>query len=140
MTGCFEDEAQLVGDLRGVEEMFLPVEEEGAGDSEDYKDDHGGRGEVDKKGEKREARRQKKLRRERERRRARKQVEETIRGWRKTYEENREGKYWPVGRVVWGEGSEAREQGEQPPGLCERARAGRPKREGKKEDEGASGA
>ena len=118
MTGCFEDEEQLVGDLRGAEEMFLPIDDE---------DD--GRDSIDKGAVTKEERRRRKLQREQEKRKARKQVEETIRGWKKTYEENKEGKYWPVGEVVWGEGRDAKERGKQPPELCQRAMDGRPKRE-----------
>lgn len=107
MTGCFDSD--LNGDLRGVEEMFMPVEEEAGGDLT------------------KEGRRERKLRREREKRMARKKVEETVKGWERMFDGGKDGKYFRVGKVYrgldsgwegWGDVKE----------LCQKAREGRPRR------------
>ncbi|MDI1487697.1 MAG: hypothetical protein OHK93_006968 [Ramalina farinacea] len=109
VTGCFEDEEQLVGDLRGVEGMFISEEDE---------EDGGGKGEG--MGER-------KKRREQEKRLARRKVKEAVEGWRGLFEGGKEGRYFRRG-VVWrGEGSGWMGWGE-PPELCERAREGRGRR------------
>ncbi|KAL9596092.1 MAG: hypothetical protein Q9219_006040 [cf. Caloplaca sp. 3 TL-2023] len=102
VTGCFDTD--LTGDLRGVEEMFIPVD-----DDED---------EI-------VSLKEKKLRREREGRIARKKVGEAVRGWERLFDGGKGGKYFWVGRVErggvgWGERRE----------LCEKAREGRPRRSG----------
>lgn len=109
MTGCFEED--LTGDLRGVERMFIPVDEEG--------------GEGDEAGEDtKEKRRARKLRREREVREAKRKVWEAVEGWRKMFDGGKGGKYFRVGKVV------GREEGwgENIPPLCNKAEKGRPRR------------
>lgn len=108
VTGCFDQD--LTGDLRGVERMFIPVDddrdEEGAGDDN------------------REKRRARKLRRERDTREAKRKVWEAVDGWRKMFEEGKGGKYFRVGEVV------GREEGwgDEIPRLCDKAEKARPKR------------
>lgn len=108
MTGCFDTD--LNGDLRGVEEMFMPVEEEEGG------------GGVTKEGG-----RERKLRREREKRVARRKVEETVRGWERMFDGGKDGKYFRVGKVERGAGSGWEGWGELKE-LCHKAREGRPRR------------
>ena len=98
MTGCFMEDR--TGDLRGAEEVYLPVEdeEEVIGNSE------------------------RKIRAERERRLARKKVREEVEKWERFY--GGSTKYFRVGSVV---GSE-REASGPVPTLCVAAQKGRPKR------------
>lgn len=110
MTGCFDTD--LTGDVRGVEEMFVPLDEEGEVVSA----------------------RERKVRREREMRVARGKVREAVRGWERMFDGGKGGKYFWVGRVVGGEkeweGTAIRE-------LCESAQRGRKRRgEGEKGREG----
>lgn len=107
VTGCFDTD--LNGDLRGLEEMFMPVEEEGG------------------VGFTKEERRERKLRRERERRVARRKVEETVKGWEKMFDGGKDGKYFRVGAVNRGPGSGWEGWGEVKE-LCQKAREGRPRR------------
>lgn len=109
VTGCFEED--LTGDLRGVERMFMPVDEEEGG--EGYVGDGG-----------REKRRARKLRREREVREAKRKVWEAVDGWRKMFDGGKGGKYFRVGKVVGRE----EEWGEEIPRLCDKAEKARPKR------------
>lgn len=109
MTGCFEED--LTPDLRGVDEMFIPVD-----------DEEGADGLKETKEEKRE----RKLRQERERRVAKKKVADTVRGWEKMFDGGKDGKYFWVGRVKREEGWE--EKLGPPRELCRKAREGRPKR------------
>jgi predicted heme/steroid binding protein len=102
VTGCFEED--LVGDLRGVEEMFIPVDDEEEVNMEN-----------------KEARRARKLRREREVREARRKVFDTVEGWRKMFDGGKGGKYFWVGKVVGQEWGEKRK-------LCQKAMNERPKR------------
>lgn len=104
VTGCFDTD--LTGDLRGVERMFMPVDED-----------------EEEKEESRERRRARKVRREREAREARRRVGEAVEGWRKMFDGGKGGKYFRVGKVVREEG-----WGEQVPPLCEKAEKARPKR------------
>lgn len=118
VTGCFEED--LTGDLRGVERMFMPVDddEEGeGGGGEGYKEDGG-----------RERRRARKLRREKEVREAKRKVWEAVDGWRKMFDGGKGGKYFRVGKVV------GREEGwgEEIPRLCNKAEKARPQRGVKK--------
>lgn len=103
VTGCFAPE-HLNADLRGVETMFMPVDDE---EEEEVV-----------------ATKTKKLRRERERRVARKKIEEAVRGWEKLFNGGKGGKYFWVGEVDF--------TGERLPeevqGLCEQALEGRPRR------------
>lgn len=115
MTGCFEDAEQLVGDLRGVERMFI---------SEDEDDDGDGQGEV---GMTREERAERKKRREQQGRLAKRKVKEAVEGWKGMFEGGKEGRYFQRGTVWRGEGSGWAGWGE-PPELCERAREGRGRR------------
>lgn len=106
VTGCFEED--LTGDLRGVEQMFVPLDEERGG------------------GEVKESRRDRKIRREKEVREAKRKVWEAVDGWRKMFEGGKGGKYFRVGTLV------GREEGwgEEIPRLCEKAEKARPKRGG----------
>ena len=101
MTGCFGED--LTGDLRGVEEMFVPVGEDEARGGEEGK-----------------------VRREREWRVARGRVRETVEGWRKLFDGGKGGAYFRVGRLVREEGWEERLGPVRE--LCEKARKGRVKR------------
>lgn len=96
VTGCFEED--LVGDLRGVEEMFL-----GVGEGVDGVE--GGE------------------RREREWRVARQMVVDTVKGWEKLFDGGKGGAYFRVGKVVREEGWEERLGPVRE--LCEKARRGR---------------
>lgn len=107
VTGCFEED--LVGDLRGVEEMYVPVDEE----------------EKAIKGDDKEGRRERKLRRERETREARRKVFEAVEGWRKLFDGGKGGKYFWVGKVVGQKWGEKRK-------LCQKAIDQRPKRKAEK--------
>ncbi|CAD6586958.1 MAG: hypothetical protein ASARMPRED_002894 [Alectoria sarmentosa] len=107
VTGCFDTD--LNGDLRGVEEMFMPVDEEVGGELT------------------REERREKKLHRERDKRVARKKVEETVRGWERMFDGGKDGKYFKVGKVNRRPGSGWEGWGEVKE-LCAKAREGRPRR------------
>ena len=107
VTGCFDTD--LNGDLRGVEEMFMPVEEEAGGEPP--------------KGERRE----RKLKREREKRVASKRVEETVRGWERLFDGGKDGKYFRVGKVDRGPDSGWEGWGDVKE-LCQKAREGRPRR------------
>lgn len=112
VTGCFEP-AGLVGDLRGVEEMFLPLPEPS---------DEGGVEEV--KLTKAEV----KKRRERERREARNKVREAVKGWEGLFDGGKGGRYFWVGRVDRGIGVGWEEGWGERRGLCEQALEGRRRR------------
>jgi predicted heme/steroid binding protein len=99
VTGCFADDT--TSDLRGAEEIYLPVE--------DVEDEGLSSGE-------------KKVRAERERREARGRVRGEVEHWVQFYKGN--AKYFEVGRVV----QETKEDEGPPPVLCEVAQKGRPKR------------
>lgn len=98
MTGCFKED--LTPDLRGVEEMFVPVD-----DVEELSSA------------------QRKIRREKELREARASVEKTVRRWDGFFRNHK--KYFPVGKVVV-DTEEA--EGETTRTLCESAQKQRPKR------------
>ena len=108
MTGCFVEDR--TGDLRGAEEVYLPIEDEE---------------EVIGSGER-------KTRAERERREARRKVRDEVTKWEAFYREHK--KYFAVGKVV----GEERHTGEVKR-LCEQAKKGRPKRKNmnKKKEEAA---
>lgn len=118
VTGCFSED--LTGDLRGVEGMFIPVEDEEEG---------GDGGEGLSKG-------QKKIRAEQERREARKKVAMEVERWVGFYRGS--GKYFEVGRVVdhhlqgtggaRGVGEGVHRNGGEVPKLCEAAEGARPRR------------
>lgn len=99
VTGCFKED--LTNDMRGVEIMFLPVEdiEEEAVTSAE-----------------------KKIRREKELRAARARVEATVKRWSGFFANH--AKYFEAGRVVVEDGGV---EGEPWP-LCESAKKQRPKR------------
>ncbi|KAK4983272.1 hypothetical protein LTR50_007323 [Elasticomyces elasticus] len=132
VTGCFEED--LTPDLRGVEEMFVPVDEEG-GEEVGEVGEGGGEGiggmvgrvrdGVGEEGERRRKRAERKVRREREYRQARKKVAEAIEGWAGMFRGEGGKDYWWVGEVVreegWLEKLPRRE-------LCEMAKRQRPKR------------
>jgi predicted heme/steroid binding protein len=101
VTGCFKED--LTADIRGVETMFMPVED------------------VEDEGI---TAAQRKIRREKELRAARAKVEGTVRRWCGFFAKNE--KYFEAGRVVGG-GGNGDEVGEPLP-LCESAQKQRPKR------------
>lgn len=97
VTGCFRED--LTGDMRGVEEMFLPVED---GDAfEEVKEEE----------------------REREVAEAKEKVDKAVAGWKAFYDGS--DKYFAVGRIVREDDGD--EMGPVRP-LCEAARKQRPKR------------
>ena len=112
VTGCFDTD--LNGDLRGVEEMFIPIDAAPNTEKAEAKLS-------------REERRERKLRRERERRVARKKVEQTVEGWRALFAGGKDGRYFWRGTVDRGEGSGWEGWGEVKE-LCEGAKQGREKR------------
>ncbi|KAL8846573.1 MAG: hypothetical protein Q9221_008339 [Calogaya cf. arnoldii] len=99
ITGCFKED--LTHDIRGVEEMFVPIDdpEEGVVSSK-----------------------VRKTRRERDLRVARRKVREAVEGWRGLFNGGKGGRYFWVGTVV------GLEEGGEVRGLCEAAREGRPRR------------
>lgn len=103
MTGCF-DLQHLRGEVKGVERMYVPVE--------DLEEE----GEQLTKG-------QKKVRREQELREARRKVRAEVERWSSFYANSE--KYFEVGRVLVDTNSEA--EGELPD-LCEAAEKARPRR------------
>ena len=124
MTGCFDTD--LNGDLRGVEEMFIPVEADDDGreggasaKAEAGDDDDGGKERIDK--------RERKLRSERDKMRSKKQVHDVVEGWRKMFDGGKGGKYFKRGEVDRSEGSGWQGWGKVKE-LCEKARQGRPSR------------
>ncbi|CAP97195.1 Pc21g22980 [Penicillium rubens Wisconsin 54-1255] len=98
VTGCFKED--LTNDLRGVEIMFLPVED------------------VEDEGV---TSAQRKIRREKELRAARARVEETVKRWTGFFANH--AKYFEAGRVVEDGGVHG-----EPWPLCESAQKQRPKR------------
>ncbi|KAI9730082.1 MAG: hypothetical protein M1834_006074 [Cirrosporium novae-zelandiae] len=113
VTGCFSTD--LTPDIRGVEEMFMPLD--------------------DPDEEEQISSRERKLRREKERRVAREMVKKSVGGWEKFFRNGKGGVYFEVGRVVdadEGEWGEVRE-------LCENAQKGRKKRGEVKKEEGRGG-
>lgn len=111
VTGCFAED--LVPDLRGVEEMFVPVDEEEEEDGEEKGKGKGVSGA------------ERKLRREGELRVARRKVRESVAHWEKFFG-RKGGKYFEVGRVRREEGWLERLPRRE---LCEGARKSRPRRE-----------
>lgn len=107
LTGCFSDD--VTPDLRGVEVLYVPVEDEAAAEDEAERALTPG---------------QKKIRREREWREARKLVHKQVDGWLRFYRNSR--KYWEVGKVVDGPGPEGKGLEMRP--LCDQAQKMRPKR------------
>lgn len=110
VTGCFDED--LTGDLRGAEEMFVPLDldEEptfAAGVSEE---------------EKRRVRREWKGKKERAWRKARAKVRDVVEDWRTTYDKGPGGKYFKVGRVYRPNGFEGPRRA-----LCKPGQAKRPK-------------
>lgn len=99
VTGCFRED--LTPDLAGVEEMFVPVDDEELG---------------------RLTSAQRKVRREQDVRTARARVRKTVDHWEGFFRNHK--RYFQVGRVVGGE-----VRAETPRELCEAARMARPKRE-----------
>ena len=119
ITGCFQDD--LTPDLRGVEEMYIPLrEDQSIGEERETIQQEPGRNPETEK----EARKQEKIVREREGRQARKKVKSVIDGWAKTFRGDTGKPYFWVGRVE-------REEGwlEKLPlrSLCEAAKKSRPK-------------
>lgn len=112
VTGCFDED--LVPDLRGVEEMFVPLD----------LDEMPVLGKEVGEEEKKRVRREWKVRRERAWRVGREMVRKTVGGWEGTFNGGKVGKYFKVGRVRREEGWEGREERRR---LCDKAREGRPK-------------
>lgn len=104
VTGCFQED--LTPDLTGVEEMFIPVDDED---------------EVS-----RLTPAQRKVRREQDVRIAKARVRKTVGHWERFFGNHK--KYFMVGRVVRGDDDDGNE-GKRPRELCEAARMARPKRE-----------
>jgi len=147
VTGCFQDD--LTPDLRGVEEMYVPRDDDDAllssastvsefpnpsydptaPDGSHVPDpapkvvEVGGEGKGE--GKKVLSKGELKIRREQELRLARKQVKQTLEGWHVLFRGDKGKKYFKVGEVVrpkgWLEDLPRRE-------LCEAARKGRPVR------------
>jgi predicted heme/steroid binding protein len=113
LTGCFQED--LVPDLRGVEEMYVP--------REDPEDEYV----TNDKGEKRKlSKTELKVRRERDWRIARKKVQEGVEGWANVFKGETGRPYFWVGTIKrdkdWLEKMPKRE-------LCKPARDGRPTRD-----------
>ncbi|ERF72117.1 hypothetical protein EPUS_02908 [Endocarpon pusillum Z07020] len=106
VTGCF-DLQHLRGEVKGVERMYIPVED---------LEEEEGEGQQLTRG-------QKKVRREQELREARRKVRAEVERWSSFYANSE--KYFKVGRVVVDTNSKA--EGEVP-NLCEAAEKARPKR------------
>lgn len=109
MTGCFTED--LTGDLRGVEEMYVPIDLDEAPVMEDAAP------EMVKA-----ARREWKVKREKAVRAAKERVAGSVKQWEGTFNGGKGGKYFPVGKVV---GSDWEGKKKRP--LCKTAAAGRPK-------------
>ncbi|KAF9885542.1 hypothetical protein FE257_012870 [Aspergillus nanangensis] len=105
VTGCFEED--LTPDMRGVEEMFIPIDD----DTDD----------VLTSGEK-------KVRREQETRVAKARVHKQVQHWENFFRNHK--KYFEVGKVVGVEDSETKRE------LCEGAKKQRPKRKDMKRNQG----
>lgn len=103
VTGCFKED--LTSDLSGVEEMFIPIDEE------------------DEVASLTPA--QRKVRREQDVRHARAKVNKTVAHWENFFRNHK--KYFQVGRVVREDEVDG-EGGKRPRELCEAARMSRPKR------------
>ncbi|OJD23272.1 hypothetical protein ACJ73_05378 [Blastomyces percursus] len=103
VTGCFAEDR--TPDLRGVELMYIPIEDDDDGDAERAMSAAA-----------------KKLRREREWREARESVRKQVAHWRDFFANHQ--KYFEVGRVVGAEGLVGTPERE----LCEAARKSRPLR------------
>lgn len=122
VTGCFDTD--LTGDLRGLEEMFVPVTiaERARIRGQALEAEQAAESEEEEREEARLTGGEKKARAERERREARKQVKETIAHWAKVFSGETGRPYFEVGRVAresgWGTKRE----------LCEKARKQRPAR------------
>ena len=97
MSGCFRED--LTNDLRGLDEMYIPLDEENETISS----------------------RERKLRNEQDRRQARKKVQEEVHRWEDFYRNSK--KYFEVGRVVGAEKHDG-----PVPQLCEAAASSRPRR------------
>ncbi len=113
MTGCFDVE-HLKGELKGVERMYIPVEDEDDQEGEDVGGE-GGSGKRMSSGER-------KTRREQDMREARRKVRAEVERWSRFY--GNSDKYFEVGRVVVG----ATDDGSDMPKLCEAAEKARPRR------------
>ncbi|EFW18716.1 hypothetical protein D8B26_005534 [Coccidioides posadasii str. Silveira] len=113
ITGCFQDD--LTSDLSGVEEMFIPIEDDDESEAEQGM-----------------TRAEKKMRREREMREAKSMVEKQVKHWVQFYEKSH--KYFSVGRVVTEDGGKIEENGGKKRELCDEAKKGRPKRSNLREE------
>ncbi len=113
MTGCFDAE-HLRGELKGIERMYIPIEDEDDQEGEDVGGD-GGSGKRMSSGDR-------KIRREQEMREARRKVRAEVERWSKFYANSE--KYFEVGRVVVG----ATDDESDVPKLCEAAEKARPRR------------
>ncbi|KAF2843532.1 cytochrome b5 [Patellaria atrata CBS 101060] len=136
LTGCFKDD--ITPDMRGVEEMYMPLEDDSSADPEDPSHIHSGPAEVEesgglrrKGGKKAIPKAELKKQRERDLRIARKRVKEGIENWARTFRGETGRPYFWVGYVK-------RERGwlEKLPKrvLCEEAKKHKPTRERFEED------
>lgn len=123
VTGCFAED--LVADLRGVEGMFMFVDDDDEGGQEGGGDRDDREGDEEKKGRGLSGA-ERKVRRERELRVARRKVRESVGHWEGFFG-RKGGKYFEVGRVAREEGWLERLPRRE---LCEGARRGRPRRVG----------
>ncbi|KAL1963889.1 hypothetical protein VTN77DRAFT_7695 [Rasamsonia byssochlamydoides] len=120
VTGCFRED--LTPDLDGVEEMFIPVDDE------------------DDEEERAMSSRDRKLRREREVREAKAKVRETVKHWEEFFRNHK--KYFEVGKVIVNNTNTASASGikdaeprtKPKRELCEAARKNRPKRKDLKKE------
>jgi predicted heme/steroid binding protein len=102
VTGCFQED--ITGDLRGVEDMYMPIEDDAEGDKALTK------GQI-------------KIRREKERRDAKKKVREGVEHWEKFFGNSQ--KYFKVGTIKREPGWEENEPIRP---LCKQAVEAKPKR------------
>lgn len=118
VTGCFDTD--LTPDLRGVEMMYVPIDDDDAAEVE------GENGELKRKGgAKGTVKSEIKTRRERELRLARKKVADTLDGWSQMFRGDGGKAYFKVGDVARAPGW----MDKLPfPELCDRAKGLRPKR------------
>ncbi|KAI1908872.1 hypothetical protein LOZ12_005080 [Ophidiomyces ophidiicola] len=107
VTGCFEED--LTPDMSGVEEMFIPIEDD-----------------DDSEVEKALSKAAKKIRRERELREARQMVYKQVKHWVDFY--GKSDKYFYVGRLVPEQNGENPDIKQEKRQLCEKAKQDRPRR------------
>ena len=110
VTGCFQED--LTSDLRGVERMYLPIEDV---ENEMIHDADGLPREITTA--------ERKIRAEQERRQAKKKVREEVDRWVRFYSDHE--KYFQVGKLKIDQDDHSKSQ---PPEFCESAEKSRPLR------------